>query len=99
MAPSCARERAKIPVASDGGWRRPDDCVHRQLHISQVRAPVRVPGKASDLPNTWGEHQDSCPTGRCILVGSPPWRRFTTASLWDGVFDMQVPCDKDRHHA
>jgi hypothetical protein len=94
-------ERAKIPYAGQGVQAGADPgTVYLVAYLSRLYGPVFVVrGKMPTFPNTFaGEDGHGLKT-------MPPanlqyWSMATLASapsgeLWDGVFDMQVPLDKD----
>jgi len=98
-------ERARLPWHGLGAQAGADPgTAYLVAYLSRVYGPVFVVrGKMPTFPNTFAGAD-----GRGLAVMPPAnlqyWSICTLASapsgeLWDGVFDMQVPLDKDGNYA
>ncbi len=99
-----AEECAKIPYAGEGVQAGADPgTVYLVAYLSRKYGPVFVVrGKMPTFPNTFAGAD-----GKGLATMPPAnlqyWSIVTLASalsgeLWDGVFDMQVPLDKDGNY-
>jgi len=92
-------ERAKIqrPAAADGGANA--STAYLVNYISRKYGPLYVfRAKLPTFPDTWANAK-SMPDGEVKYWSVATMATLTNGSLWDGVFDMQVPVDKDGYYA
>jgi len=59
------------------------------VYVFQAKLPT--------FPNTWANTK-IMPDGEVQYWSVATMATFTNGSLWDGVFDMQVPVDKDGYY-
>jgi hypothetical protein len=97
-------ERARIPWAGQGVQAGADPgTVYLVAYLSRVYGPVLVVrGKMPTFPNTFagadGKGLATMPTADlqywsiCSVASAP------SGELWDGLFDMQAPLDKDGNY-
>ncbi len=91
-------ERAKIPVGTgtDGGANPTTAYLYN--YMSRGYGPVYVVrAKLPTFPNTWANAKTTT-TGEVRYWSVATMAVATSGSLWDGVFDMQVPLDKDGYY-
>ena len=88
-------ERAKIskPASADGGANA--STAYLVNYISRQFGPLYVfRAKLPTFPDTWANTK-IMPDGEVKYWSVATMATFINGSLWDGVFDMQVPVDKD----
>ena len=88
-------ERAKIakPTTSDGGANA--STAYLVNYLSRQYGPLYVfRAKLPTFPDTWANTK-LMPRGEVKYWSVATMATLTSGSLWDGVFDMQVPVDKD----
>jgi len=91
--PPAQRVKAAGPPASDGGANA--STAYLVNYISRKFGPLYVfRAKLPTFPNTWANTK-IMPDGQVQYWSVATMATFTNGSLWDGVFDMQVPVDKD----
>jgi len=91
-------ERANVPAPAraDGGANATTAYVVN--YTSRKFGPVYVfRAKLPTFPNTWANAK-TMPDGQVQYWSVATMGVATTGSLWDGVFDMQVPTDKDGNY-
>jgi hypothetical protein len=92
-------ERAAIPVAKQMEGGGDPTTAYLVNYISRKYGPVYVfRAKLPTFPNTWANTK-IMPDGQVQYWSVATMASFTNGSLWDGVFDMQVPLDKDGYYA
>jgi hypothetical protein len=90
--------RAKIvkPATTDGGANA--STAYLVNYTSRKFGPLYViRAKMPTFPNTWA-NVPTMPDGEVQYWSVATMATFTNGSLWDGVFDMQVPVDKDGYY-
>jgi hypothetical protein len=95
MAPA---ERAKIvkPKTTDSGANA--STAYLVNYTSRKFGPLYVlRAKMPTFPDTWANAK-TMPDGEVQYWSVATMATFTNGSLWDGVFDMQVPVDKDGYY-
>ncbi len=94
--PPAQRVKAAGPPASDGGANA--STAYLVNYISRKFGPLYVfRAKLPTFPNTWANTK-IMPDGQVQYWSVATMASFTNGSLWDGVFDMQVPLDKDGYY-
>jgi hypothetical protein len=91
-------ERAKIPRGSgtDGGANPTTAYLYN--YMSRKIGPVYVVrAKMPTFPDTWANAKTTT-TGEVRYWSAATMAVATSGSLWDGVFDMQAPLDKDGYY-
>jgi len=88
-------ERAKIPVPKSTGGGANASTAYLVNYLSRQYGPLYVfRAKLPAFPNTWANAK-IMPDGEVQYWSVATMATLTSGSLWDGVFDMQVPVDKD----
>ncbi len=91
-------ERAAIPVAKQMEGGGDPTTAYIVNYISRKFGPLYVfRAKLPTFPNTWANTK-IMPDGEVQYWSVASMASFTNGSLWDGVFDMQVPLDKDGYY-
>src|SRR6266536_3102652 len=91
-------ERAKVPVATQMEGGGDPTTAYIVNYISRKYGPLYVfRAKLPTFPNTWANTK-IMPDGQVQYWSVATMASFTNGSLWDGVFDMQVPLDKDGYY-
>jgi len=91
-------ERAKIPVPTSTGGGANASTAYLVNFTSRLFGPVYVlRAKMPTFPNTWANTK-TMPGGEVQYWSIATVASFTNGSLWDGVFDMQVPVDKHGYY-
>jgi hypothetical protein len=92
-------ERAKIPLATQMEGGGDPTTAYLINYTSRKYGPVYVfQAKLPTVPNTWANTK-IMPDGEVKYWSVATMASAPSGSLWDGVFDMQVPVDKDRYYA
>jgi hypothetical protein len=88
-------ERAKIPKPKAVGSGANASTAYLVNFTSRQYGPLYVfRGKMPTFPDTWA-NVGTMPDGEVQYWSVATMATFVNGSLWDGVFDMQVPLDKD----
>ena len=88
-------ERLKIPAPKLVGGGANASTAYLVNYLSRVYGPVYVVrAKLPTFPNTWANAK-VMPDGEVQYWSVATMAAATSGSLWDGVFDMQAPVDKD----
>jgi hypothetical protein len=91
-------ERARIASPKNVGGGANASTAYLVNYTSRNFGPVYVfRGKLPTFPNTWANTR-IMPGGEVQYWSVATMAQFTNGSLWDGVFDMQVPVDKDGYY-
>jgi len=91
-------ERAKIPVPKSTGGGANASTAYLVNFTSRMFGPVYVfRAKMPTFPDTWANAKNM-PGGEVQYWSVSTVASFTNGSLWDGVYDMQVPVDKDGYY-
>jgi hypothetical protein len=91
-------ERAKIPVPKLLGGGANATTAYLYNYTSRKFGPVYVfRGKLPAFPNTWANAK-VMPEGQVQYWSVATMAAASSGSLWDGVFDMQVPVDQDGYY-
>jgi hypothetical protein len=91
-------ERAKIPVPRSTGGGANASTAYLVNFTSRAFGPLYViRAKKPSFPDTWANAK-TMPGGDVQYWSVSTVASFTNGSLWDGVFDMQVPVDKDGYY-
>jgi hypothetical protein len=91
-------ERAKLPVPKNKGSGANASTAYLVNYTSRKFGPLYVfRAKMPTFPNTWANTK-TMPGGEVQYWSVATMASFINGSLWDGVFDMQVPVDKDGYY-
>jgi hypothetical protein len=91
-------ERSKIPVPKHTGGGANASTAYLVNYVSRKFGPLYVfRAKLPTFPDTWANTK-IMPEGQVQYWSVATMATFTNGSLWDGVFDMQVPTDKDGYY-
>lgn len=94
--PQAERLKAAGAPSADGGANA--STAYLINYISRQFGPLYVfRAKMPTFPNTWANTK-VMPDGEVQYWSVASMASFTNGSLWDGVFDMQVPVDKDGYY-
>jgi hypothetical protein len=88
-------QEANIPVAKSMEGGGDPTTAYMVIHLSRKFGPVYVfRGKMPTFPNTYDNAQIMT-DGQVQYWSVATMATLTSGNLWDGVFDMQAPLDKD----
>jgi hypothetical protein len=91
-------ERAKIPPPAHLGGGANATTAYLYTYLSRKFGPVYVfRAKLPSFPNTWANAK-VMPEGQVQYWSVATMAAASSGSLWDGVFDMQVPVDRDGYY-
>jgi hypothetical protein len=91
-------ERAKIPKPKEVGSGANASTAYLVNFTSRQYGPIYVfRAKLPTFPDTWA-NASTMPDGEVQYWSVATMATFINGSLWDGVFDMQVPVDKDGYY-
>lgn len=91
-------ERANIPPPKSIGGGANKSTAYLVNYISRQFGPVYVfRAKMPTFPDTWANVK-TMPDGEVQYWSVATMATFVSGALWDGVFDMQVPLDKEGYY-
>jgi len=91
-------QEAQIPLAKEMEGGGDPTTAYMYVYLSRKFGPVYVfRGKMPTFPNTY-ENAKTMTDGQVQYWSVATMATATSGNLWDGIFDMQAPLDKDGYY-